>query len=244
MRAAFAPPGGIARRRRDEWLAEFESFDDLLSSTEQDAALTVVGSGTSARATAVAPSGTYGLNRRGLLQFGTGSTSSGRTHCGMSASAQPLILPREAEVIRASCEVYPESLSDGTNTFSILCGLSSDASSASPNDGAMLKYTHGTTSGAWHLYAASSGSSTTVSTGLAVAASRWYRLEVELHGAARMIRAWVNGQELAGLGNLTYYPANAVGFVAGIYKSVGNTARSCVFDWVRMRHRMRMVDAA
>lgn len=242
MRAAWATIRHARRALLDERFREFENFDDLLSSAEQDAALTITRAGTNAAATAATPSSIYGLHRRGLIQMSTGTTSTGRVTTSFGSSTQPVVVLTEGVLTIAESEIYVDALSDGSQTFTIVgCGLVGDASVASPSSGVAIRYTHGTHSGSWHLYASNGGVSTTIGSVPAVAVG-WHRLRLEVHGEVGMVRGFVNGVEILSFANLSYLPTTGVGFAAGIHKGAGSTARTCVIDWVRFRHRMRLVD--
>lgn len=243
MRAAWASIRHARRKLLDERFRDYDNFDDFLSSAEQDAALTISRSGTGAASNVATPSSIYGLHRRGLLQMSTGTTSAGRVTSAFGSSSQPVAILTEAVRTIAESEVYVDALSDGSQTFTIVgCGLVSDASAASPSNGVAIRYTHGTHSGSWHLYVANGGVSTTVGSTPAVTVG-WHRLRLEvLGGPIGMVKGFVNGVELLSFANLTYMPTTGVGFAAGIHKSAGSTARTCVFDWVRYHHRMRLVD--
>ncbi len=207
--------------------------DDHLNSAEQDSAITAIRSGTGAQATALEPISTYGLRRYGLFQHTTGSTATGRSGIGIQS---PAFVCGQGQWIEIEGEVYIPDLSNGTHTFYVLCGLTDDPSTVTPANGILIRYSSAVSSGQWEVWAQTAGAgAVSVASGITVAEDRWYRMRLRVDAEGLNAQAWINDVEIATPKDPREFPRNStegVGFYCGINKTLSNTARTLVADWL------------
>lgn len=207
--------------------------DDHLNSAEQDSAIAVIRNGTGAGPTTLEPISTYGLRRYGLFTHSTGSTSTGRSGAGISS---PAFVCGQGQWIEMESEIYIPDLSDGSHTYTIVHGLTDDPSTITPANGILIRYSSAASSGQWEVWCQASGAgATSVASGWTVADDTWYRLRIAVNAEATAIRAWVNEVEIAVPTDPREYPratTEGVGFYCGINKSLSNTARTMIADWL------------
>jgi hypothetical protein len=199
---------------------------------------------------AVEPSSTYGLNRIGLVSLSTGSTSAaGRSAFIANSSSNTVVTLGNGEVV-VEQDVYLPALSSDTQAFTVAFGLTESAGTAATAPNCVVcTYTHNDMpasgpSGCWCLDAIDNNSPSfgPTSTGVAVAAATWYRLRLTVNAAGTSATLTVlNGDTGATLGsatvttNIPTASARAVGYMLGIFKSVGTTACQVVTDSARFR---------
>lgn len=207
--------------------------DDHLNAIEQDSVISAIRSGTGASSSALEPVTTYGLRRYGLFQHSTGTTATGRAGVGISA---PAFVCGQGQWIETEAEIYIPDLSDGTHTFTVLHGLTDDPSTITPANGILIRYSSALSSGQWEVWSqAAGGGAVSAASGWTVREDTWYRLRIWVQSDGRAIRAWVNDVEIAVPTTSTEYPkvtTQGVGFYCGINKTLSNTARTLIADWL------------
>lgn len=134
--------------------------------------------------------------------------------------------------LRVRYRARVNTLSDGTDTFSVTIGLIDNISTGNDHtDGCYFKYTHGTNSGRWQAITASNGTRTTQDT--AVSADTLFSIfEVAVNSDATSVAFTINGVVVntittnipTGIGRETFY-----GFK--ITKSAGTNNRFITCDW-------------
>lgn len=113
-------------------------------------------------------------------------------------------------------------LSDGTNTFTIIAGMPASVTSTTP-DGAYFKYSDGINGGKWACVTRTGGSETLIDSGVTVAVSTVYTLEV-FHRPDNSVAFFING---AFVGESTTNTHEGFVFNSyGMLKTVGTTART------------------
>jgi hypothetical protein len=117
--------------------------------------------------------------------------------------------------------------SDGTNTFTVLAGLSSStAPTTTILNSALIGYSHGTNSAKWYGYTSNASTSTTVDLGITVATNTMYVLEVYLNKQGTEARFFVDGV-YRGRSTTNLPVAGTTAWPqASIVKTVGTTPRS------------------
>lgn len=222
----------ILEDRRNRYLSVVS--DDYMNANEQDSAISAIRAGTSALGSAIEPSDTYGINRFGLFTLPTGSTSAGR--CGFGLAAPVCVLTKGAWVETETEIRTGSTLSDAGQTYYILHGLTDDPSTVTPPNGIQIRYSHGVSSGQWEVWMQNGGTGAiSVASGITVLADTWYRLRLWVDANNKNCRAWVNDVEIAVPTDGREYPAEntyGVGFYSGINKTVGNTSRNMIGDWL------------
>lgn len=187
-------------------------------------------SGTGATGTVLAPSGTYGTQRTGLAQWTTGTTSSGRA--GVACPSQMLL---GNGWTRLEAAVYIPTLSDASNTYTLALQLANTTTAAASNSRIGFRYSHSLNGGKWLAEADDAGSTTTLDSGIAVAAGQFYELSITVNEDATLASFAIDG---AAVGTIaTNIPAAAVGPALNIFKSAGTTARTFVADWIYQQIR-------
>lgn len=191
--------------------------------------LTINSSGTGA-ATSYTTIGLHDANRLGVANIQTGTTTTGRSAIG-SAALESVELG--GGIVRFCAVIKVPTLSDATNTFLVQAGLH-DNFSGNPVDGVFFEYTHSVNSGDWTTYVYNNGSTVGgFDTNVAVSASNWYRLEIEVNAAATEILFSIDGTVVQTFtGSIPTGNARRMGFMAQIRKTAGTTARSAYADYV------------
>jgi hypothetical protein len=167
-------------------------------------------------------------NHVGIAQNSTGSTSSGRSaHCYIEAtSIQFGTYPwRSTGVFRIP------TLSDGTNTFTVVIGFTDTFTSGAATDGAYFRYTHGTNSGKYECVTRSNSSETANDSGVTATAGVWHSYRIIVNAAATQVLFYIDGTLVAThTTNIPSGSSRVVGYGHNIIKSLGATARTLLTD--------------
>jgi hypothetical protein len=125
----------------------------------------------------------------------------------------------------------PSAVSDGTNRYSINCGLTRTALSYAPTDCIMWRYVDNVNGGRWQLTCRSGGAeSTSDAGGSAVVANTWYRLEIDINSGSTSVTGYVDGTAATGGAISTNIPLSDFFFGMCIVKSLGTSDRAIVAD--------------
>lgn len=113
-------------------------------------------------------------------------------------------------------------LSDGTNTYTIIAGMPASVTSSTP-DGAYFKYSDGINGGKWACVTRTGGSETLIDSGVTVAVSTVYYLDV-FHRPDNSVAFFINNTFV---GESTTNVHDGFVFNSfGMIKSLGTTART------------------
>ena len=243
MSAKALPGAGVV-----EWTEPFDRGTLGLAVTLSSGIRAVTAN--SGTTNALEPSSTYGLNRIGLVSLSTGgSSASGRSALVANSSSNAVLTLGNGEVV-VEQDVYLPALSSDTQAFTVAFGLTESAGAAATAPNCVIcTYTHNDLplsgpSGCWCIDATDNNSPSfgPTSTGVAVAAATWYRLRLTVNAAGTSATLTVlNGDTGATLGsatvttNIPTASARAVGYMLGIFKSVGTGASQVVTDSARFR---------
>jgi hypothetical protein len=123
-----------------------------------------------------------------------------------------------------------EALSDGTETYSLIAGITSSAS-YTPSDGIGFRYQHATNSGYWQGFTAAGSSRTDVNSSVTPSTGTTFQtLKWVLNAAGTSVEFFIDGVSIGT--SSTNIPANTtnIQFNWYILKSVGTTARIFYVD--------------
>lgn len=209
-------------------------FDDFGSASSFAYGLSRFQSGTGATTSSPEPNSTYGQNRVGLLGITTGTTTTGRAGVG---SALPRLCLGQG-LLEIEFDIFIPILSDGTNRFTVVAGLSDNTTGINPANHVSVQYSDNVNSGAWVLASSdNSVSGTTNGSGPAVVTG-WHRIKIVVAPDGSSFEAFVNGSSIGTRSsNIPTASGRAVDVFFGIFKSLGTTAREIVVDryWMRFR---------
>lgn len=183
----------------------------------------------------------------GVIQFSTGTTSTGRA--GIDLGNDNILLGES--VINLTFRVMIPTLSTSTQRFKLFAGLF-DATNAAgaATDGIYVTYTDNENSGAWVLNIANNGSVATFNgdAGSAPAAGTWYEIFIVIasdgSGGTTYVYWYINNSSQSNSTNSTVTTMSTgagryTGLGVKLEKSVGTTARTLLLDYVNFKMRWR-----
>lgn len=132
-------------------------------------------------------------------------------------------------IIEMMC--YVDALSDGTNRFKLSLGWGNNAPSiGDPQDGVVFEYSDNIISGNWRCAWYDYGLSSSLDSGVAVAANTWYRLRIVIASDGGSAEFFINGSSVGTITD-TIGSSSNMGPVMKIVKSLGTTERSLYVDY-------------
>jgi hypothetical protein len=221
--------------------SSFCLLDDFISSGTSNygiygpLGLEVEVSGTSAAVSAI-PGGQYSP---GVMQAATGTTATGRAGW-YTATSFPLNFGQFNGIGGAYNLKFriktDTTLSDGTNSYSLLMGFTNAAGSNTPSNGLFVYYDQSTTT--WRFRARNAGTQTEADSNVTVAANTWYTVEIAVSNAATPTATCrIRGSNSTDSGTLninTNVPTGQIGLGFQILKSAGTASRLFIIDYVRL----------
>jgi hypothetical protein len=175
--------------------------------------------------TAAAMSAGTGTNAHpGVTQLSTGTSTTGRGGVATGANAVAL----GGGKVRFLVVAKIDTLSDGTNRYSVNLGMGTTAGSTNQGEGVTFRYSDNVNSGKWQAVCAASSVETATDTGI-TADTGWHAFEAEVNAAGTSVEFFIDGASVAtvttniGTGAMRLIPANIV-------KSAGGTARTVQLD--------------
>jgi hypothetical protein len=176
--------------------------------------------------------------RYGIASLATGTTTTGRAQIQTPLVDQ--ILFGYGRLSMSAMILTPSSLSDGTNRYGLKIGFGNQTTLITEACGGVFRYRDNINSGNWQVYVVDSASSLTqVDTGITVAASTWYRLEIIINPAASISEFFINGVRVATVtANLQSGTSITAGLIAMIIKSLGTTSRTFYIDNLEFRQEV------
>lgn len=176
-------------------------------------------------------------NRPGVAQLQTGSTATGRA---ILMSGVGAIHMGGARWIMERAVQF-SSLSTSAQRFAGVVGFM-DNTSLAQTDGVYFLYDEGgahagvTASPNWLVVVASNSTRTIVDTGVAVAATTWVTLRIDINAAGTEALMYIDGVLVHTFTTgLPIAAGRHTGFGLGIHKSVGTTARGISTDYVHVQ---------
>lgn len=122
-----------------------------------------------------------------------------------------------------------DTLSDGTNTYTVIVGFNDNTAGDAGTDGVYFKYTHGTYSGNWGLITRLASTETTSDSTVAASTS-WVNLAFEINAAGSLVTYYINGTSVGT--SATNIPTSTTGITFSIKKSLGTTSRDLYADYM------------
>lgn len=184
-----------------------------------------IGTGSSAQSSAFGIDS--GENAQGVWQIDTGTTSTGRLNLNRGVINQYI---GSFAYLRTGWRVAIDTLSDGTNTFEVLVGMSDTNGSGLPNNFAGFRYSHSLNGGNWQTETRESLNSTTNDSGVPVVANTFYYLEQEFIFSTTTMNFYIDGVLVAS--HVSNIPIGVtLGDSFRIEKSVGTTQRNAYVDY-------------
>ena len=166
--------------------------------------------------------------RIGIAELETGSTTT-----GFASSFKSCYYVNNGQLI-FEMPIQLSALSNGTDTYSINIGFTGSTSTTGANNGIYFNYTNGTNSGKFQCVTNSAGSVTTADSGITVAATTWYNLQVIVNNNATSVGFYINHSLVATI--TTNIPtAQLLNAGAIILKSAGTTNVNLFFDFMSVR---------
>jgi hypothetical protein len=182
---------------------------------------------------AVTRPGTGFDNWFGMVQFGTGTTTTGFCygHFGNSGVIMDINLNTSYRY-NFGTKIRLEDLSDGTETYHLMQGFSdANNNDASTVDGVWFSYTHSASSGAFVCNTRSNSVSSTTASGVTVAADTDYELEISVFGGSAYF--YINKALVATIAtNVPSGTTRATSIATAIRKSAGTTSRNMYIEWL------------
>jgi len=171
---------------------------------------------------------------KGVLQLSTGSSSSSANVCALSYSGalQPMNVTIDQYIELEIRAAGPNALSDGSQTFRLMFGLSS-INDVTGTDGIWIEHTH--TADATHWLATTRASSTSTSTvGPTITTTTYFRFKIVKYAGETTVHFYADNVEI-GTGQATNVPLSTpIMPFAAIVKSLGATARTANLDNMRV----------
>jgi hypothetical protein len=200
--------------------------DFLGGAIEQPFIATV--SGTGAAVSAV----TGDQSKWGTISLATGTTATGFANVNLPAAA--LRLGGGEAVLRFIIET-PTTLSDAINDYEIMLGFGDLTTAGQQTDGVYIRYNDGLNGGKWQFETASNASRTTADTGVTVAISTRYLVEIEINAAGTQATCYINGAQVAQLSaTIPTAAGRETGVVARIEKALGTTTKLFSLDKIEL----------
>lgn len=182
---------------------------------------------------AITRPGTGFDNWFGMVQFATGTTSTGFAygHFGNSGVIMDINLNTSYRY-NVGTKIRLEDLSDGTETYHFMFGFSdANNNDASTVDGAWFSYTHSASSGQFVCNTRNNSVSTTTASGTTVSADTDYELEISVFGGSAYF--YINKVLVATIAtNVPAGTTRATSIATAIRKSAGTTSRNMYIEWL------------
>lgn len=206
--------------------------NDFMGGGSPPADLTVNHTGTGAKSSIRAAASTNA--HPGVWSLQSGTDTNGKAGMFGSDTDQVFTPVGGGQFIFETLVQVP-TISDGTDTFTVLAGLSDDPYNGNippGTDGIWFSYTHGTNSGHWTFSTRQSGAETAIDTGIAVVAGTWYKLKFIINAAGSSIQSYIAGTA-AGTPITTNIPTGKVMVGWLMKKSAGTNNREFYIDYFK-----------
>jgi len=164
----------------------------------------------------------------GTLSSSTGSTGTGRSAaCYIESSA---IQFGTYAWSASGCFKIP-TLSDGTETFSVMIGFNDSFTSTTYTDCACFRYQHSANSGKLECLTRSNSTGSPTDSGVTIVAGTWVSYEIKVNAAGTSVEFWLNGSLVqTHSSDIPTGSSRVLGFGHNIVKSAGLTARTLITD--------------
>ncbi len=168
-------------------------------------------------------------NHIGCVQLATGTTATGRDTLTSSNTSFPIVFSGGEVVFQALINI--PTLSTGTQRYSLRIGFGDNTAAGDMVDGVYIEYDV-SLSTAWR-YKTSSNSTRTANNSAVTVATGWSELRIVVNTSGTSTEFFVNQTSLGTITtNIPITTAGATGIVCKIEKSVGNTSRIIICDYI------------
>jgi hypothetical protein len=178
----------------------------------------------------------------GCIQTNTGTTTTGRAGYRLQIPSNFFFGNGSVTI---SYIIKTGTLSDGTNTYRIGCGFCNDVDQIGNNTAVASKYgvlfqygsaiSDGLANGNWRCTTFDGSSIDIQPTGVAVAASTWYLLTIEVNDVGNTVVYSINNNKVASTTTAIPTSSNGISAMGGIIKTAGTTSRAMLFDTIYLR---------
>jgi hypothetical protein len=172
-------------------------------------------------------------NVYGLHRYTSNGASTGRISVGHPGSTATK--PIGQGIYRVGFHLWLDDLSDGTDTYFFIAGITDGSGGTDPNsltDGIYFFYQHDVNGGDWAGRVESDNVlGTDLDTNVAVTADALYWLEIEVNDAASSAEFFINHTSVGSISSGLPDSAETMAPFVGIRKTLGSTARSFVLDY-------------
>lgn len=164
----------------------------------------------------------------GTLSASTGSTTTGRSSsCYIESAAIQFGTYAWRSV---GCFKIP-TLSDGTETFSVMIGFNDSYTSTTYTDCACFRYQHSANSGKLECLTRSNSTGSPTDSGVTVVADTWISYEIRVNAAGTSVQFYLNGSLVqTHSSDIPTGSSRVLGHGHNIVKSAGSTARTLITD--------------
>ena len=169
--------------------------------------------------------------RIGFMTSSTGTNAAGFSGCGTAVNNGIVLGTFDTDV----CDIVRiPVLSDGTETFFVDCGLTTNRTGGvtSPIDGVYFTYSHGTNSGKWLCCCMNNSTLTSADSGITVAANTWYRLDIKIGTTNALF--YIDKVLVATVAGIPIGTSRSTGKSCLIRKAVGFTSRTMIVDYTHI----------
>jgi hypothetical protein len=202
-----------------------ETFSDFMGTNSVPWATNSNGTGANVLFTQVG-----NVDHPGLAQIGTGTTSTGRS--AVCSQLQNALVFGTRKQIAGTAVLTDATLSTGTQTYVIEAGFFDNLAGTSAS-AAYFNYTDGVNGGKWQCTCVNASGTTSVDSGITVAASTYYRLDIEVNAAASSAVFKIDGTTVATItANIPSGTGERLGVAVNIRKTVGVTGVTCRVDYL------------
>ena len=158
----------------------------------------------------------------GVVQLDMGTTTTGQAALfGSQGNLLGMLNFGAAGSMTMAWRVHIPVLSDGTNRFTLRCGIG-DSAGGEPSHGIFFRYVDNVNSGNWQAVAENSGA-TVADTTVAVVANTWYELKVVINAAGTSADFYVNGVNKCTIATGLPSASRLGSFICTANKSLGTT---------------------
>lgn len=170
--------------------------------------------------------------RWGALNVGTGTTATG--YCNVNLPATSVRFGGGEANLRFLVETSAN-LSDAVNDYEITVGFGDVFTAGLQTDGVTFRYNDGLNGGKWQCETASGAVRTTADSGVTVALSTRYLMEIEINAAGNLATFYINGAQVAQIAtNIPTAVGRESGVLARIEKSLGTVDRFFLLDKIEL----------
>jgi len=238
-----AKQNDLSTFQRKEGITFFDDFlgtnDNAGIATSTGVTMSAVGTGSAARITGVYPNRT---NQQGVIQLATGTTASGGASYRLGSGNTPTFFVGSG-AISYEVLINIETLSTLANRFVNVFGFYTGSSITTSNNLISFIYDEGGVfasggigaSANWKCVTGNAGTRTSTDSTIAVTASAWVKLRIEINANATSVGFYINDTLVAT--HTTNIPATttALYFLNGIQKTTGLTSINMYGDYFSLK---------